>query len=138
MPSPLNTHYNQPLAHPLGANFQELIAKVYYQPAPKWVIDGTLIYYYKGLDTPGKNFGGDIFKNYVTRSGEDGFFVGNGNKAKCVNAFIGVSYELRQNLFLEASYQGRKYTVANSQGNSNTSLFTAGVRLNIFKRHYDY
>ncbi len=132
------THYNQPLAHPLGANFQEFIAKVYYQPAPKWVIDGTLIYYYKGLDTPGNNFGGDIFKNYATRSGENGFFVGNGAKAKCLNAFVTASYELRQNLFLEASYQGRKYTVANTPGESNTSIFTAGVRLNVFRRQYDY
>jgi hypothetical protein len=32
------THYNQPLAHPLGANFQELIGIARYQPFPKWNI----------------------------------------------------------------------------------------------------
>lgn len=132
------THYNQPLAHPLGANFQEYIGKLYYQPAPKWTIDGTVQYYYKGLDSLGKNFGGNIFKNYITRSGNDGFYVGNGAKAKCLNAYVTVSYELRQNLFIEASYQGRKYKIDNTPGESNTSLFTAGVRLNAFKRSYDY
>jgi hypothetical protein len=30
------THYNLPLAHPLGANFQELIGIIKYQPAAKW------------------------------------------------------------------------------------------------------
>ncbi len=34
------THYNQPLAHPLGANFQEFIGIARYQPAPKWLIEG--------------------------------------------------------------------------------------------------
>ena len=29
------THYNMPLAHPLGANFQEVIGIARYQPAPK-------------------------------------------------------------------------------------------------------
>src|SRR5690606_10630143 len=30
------THYNQPLAHPLGANFHEFVGVLKYQPAPKW------------------------------------------------------------------------------------------------------
>ena len=29
------THYNQPLAHPLGANFEEFVGILKYQPAPK-------------------------------------------------------------------------------------------------------
>jgi len=57
------THYNQPLAHPLGANFQEFIGIAHYQPAPKWTIEARAIYYYKGLDSSGRNFGGNIFEN---------------------------------------------------------------------------
>jgi hypothetical protein len=34
------THYNQPLAHPLGANFSELIGIVRYQPAPQMADTG--------------------------------------------------------------------------------------------------
>ena len=132
------THYNQPLAHPLGANFQEFVGKLFYQPAPKWTIDGTIIYYYKGLDTLGKNLGGNIFKNYTTRSGNDGFFVGNGAKAKALNAFVTVSYELKENFFLEASFQQRNYKIENNPGESNTTLVTAGIRWNVFKRQYDY
>ena len=50
------THYNQPLAHPLGANFQEFIGIVKYQPAPKWYINARAIYYYQGLDSAGRKF----------------------------------------------------------------------------------
>ena len=132
------THYNQPLAHPLGANFQEFIGIAHYQPAPKWTIDARAIYYYKGLDSTGKNFGGNIFKNYTTRVGDNGYNVGSGAKATCFNGTVLVSYELRQNLFLDASFQNRTYKIANQTGQSNTTLVTAGIRLNMYKRQYDF
>ena len=132
------THYNQPLAHPLGANFQEFIGIAHYQPAPKWTIDARAIYYYQGLDTIGKNFGSNIFRNYTTRVGDDGYKVGSGAKATCFNGTLLVSYELRQNLFLDASFQNRTYKIANQTGQSNTTLVTAGIRLNMFKRVYDF
>lgn len=132
------THYNQPLAHPLGANFQEFIGIAHYQPAPKWTIDARAIYYYKGLDSSGRNFGGNIFENYNTRIGDLGYFVGRGAKAKCFNGTALVSYELKQNLFLEASFQYRTYKIDNQPAQNNTTLVTAGIRLNMFKRVYDF
>jgi hypothetical protein len=132
------THYNQPLAHPLGANFQEFIGIAHYQPAPKWTIDARAIYYYQGLDTAGKNFGANIFKLNTTRVGDDGYKIASGAKATCFNGTVLVSYELRQNLFLDASFQNRTYKIANQTGQSNTTLVTAGIRLNMFKRVYDF
>ncbi|MEO7265305.1 MAG: capsule assembly Wzi family protein [Ferruginibacter sp.] len=132
------THYNQPLAHPLGANFQEFIGIINYQPAPKWSIYSRAIYYYKGLDSAGKNFGGNIFEDYRTRTAENGFKVGSGSKAKCFNGYLQVSYELRENLFLDVSLQHRLYKIENVPGQSNTTLVTAGIRLNMFKRNYDF
>ena len=132
------THYNQPLAHPLGANFQEFIGIAHYQPAPKWTIDERAIYYYKGLDSSGRNFGGNIFENYNTRIGDLGYFVGRGAKAKCFNGTALVSYELKQNLFLDASFQYRTYKIDNQPAQNNTTLVTAGIRLNMFKRVYDF
>jgi hypothetical protein len=132
------THYNQPLAHPLGANFQEFIGIVRYQPAPKWNIEGKIIYFYKGLDSTGKNFGGNIFSNYNTRIGDDGFTIGAGARATNLNTFLHVAYELRPNLFLDAALQSRLYKIANQTGQSNTTLVTAGIRLNMFKRQYDF
>jgi hypothetical protein len=132
------THYNQPLAHPLGANFQEFIGIAHYQPSPKWTIDARAIYYYQGLDSAGRNFGSNIFKNYTTRTGDLGYKVGGGAKATCFNGNMLISYELKQNLFLDASLQHRTYKIDGQSGNSNTTLVTAGIRLNMFKRVYDF
>ena len=133
------THYNQPLAHPLGANFQELIGIVNYQPAPKWYINARAIYYYKGLDSNGVNSGGNIFKNYNTRLAETGFEIGSGNKATCLNALLEISYEFRQNLFFELTFQQRNIKVQHvSNSNDNSTFIGAGIRLNMFKRTYDY
>jgi hypothetical protein len=131
------THYNQLLAHPLGANFQEFLTIVRYQPAPKWYINAKLIYYYKGLDSTGINFGGEPFRANSTRIKSDGFKIGSGNKASCLNSFIQVSYEWKENLYFDLSFQYRTYkTLLTKQ--SNTPLLTAGIRLNMFKREYDF
>ncbi len=132
------THYNQPLAHPLGANFQEFIGLLHYQPAPRWLLQAKAIYYYKGLDSTGTNYGGDIFKPYTTRSGQDGFKVGSGSKATAFNGMFQLSYELRENIFIDATLQHRNYSIANVSGQSNTTLLTAGLRINMYKRDYDF
>ncbi len=132
------THYNQPLAHPLGANFQEYIGILKYQPAPKWYINARAIYYYQGLDSMGINFGSDPLLSYTTRPGDYGFNVGSGSKATCLNASLQLSYELRENLFIEGSLLVRDYKIKNVAGNDNTTLFSVGVRFNMFRRDYDF
>ena len=132
------THYNQPLAHPLGANFHEYIGIVKYQPAPKWYINLRAIYYNQGLDSAGQNFGANPFENYSTRPREYGFKIGSGSKATCFNGTVGLSYEIKENLFIESSLQYRTYKIENVAGQSNTTLVTIGVRWNMFKREYDF
>ncbi len=127
------THYNQPLAHPLGANFQEFIGILKYQPAPKWYVNARGIYYYQGLDSTGENFGSNPFELYSTRTKDFGYDVGSGNKVKVLNASFLLSYELRENLFIEGSYLYRKYT-----GIADKSMFGIGIRWNAARREYDY
>lgn len=131
------THYNQPLAHPLGANFLELTGIINYQPKPKWHIYARAIYYYKGLDSAGINFGGDPFENYRDRIMESGFRVGSGNKATCLNSFLQVSYELKENLYFDLSVQYRNYKTEQVK-TTTTTMFNAGVRLNMFTKYHDY
>jgi hypothetical protein len=132
------THYNQPLAHPLGANFQEFLAIVRYQPAPKWHVYLQGIYYYQGLDSAGKNFGANIFRDYTTRTQNDGFKIGSGNKATVLNAYLQVSYEIRENVFFEVSGLYRHYKTLVNPTATTTTMFTGGVRINMFNRRYDY
>ena len=135
------SHYNQPLAHPLGANFYEFIAIARYQPAFKWNLEGKIIYYKQGLDSAGVNFGSNIFENYNTRPRDYGFSIGSGVPATCVNVSGLISYQWKENLFLELSAMYRNYSVndpSHTYSSSSSTTFTAGVRINIFRRQYDY
>jgi hypothetical protein len=133
------SNYNQPLADPLGANFDELIAIVRYQPINKLNMEGKIIYYRQGLDSGGINYGSNIFLNYDTRSMDYGYKVGSGMLATCLNASFTASYELRENLFFDLSLQYRTYKVAaNTSMNNDSKMITVGFRLNAFKRLYDY
>jgi hypothetical protein len=134
------THYNQPLAHPLGANFVEAIGIIRYQPHPKWTTSARLIVWKQGTDTANSNVGSNIFLSNTYRpSGDYGYKLPNGPRATGVNAQVLVSYEVKENLFLEASALIRNYkSGVPAVGNRNVSVFTAGVRLNMFRREYDY
>jgi len=127
------THYNQFLAHPLGANFQEFIGIAKYQPAPKWYINVRGIYYYKGLDSAGIDFGGNPFELYTNRTSNYGYFVGGGRKVKCLNATFQVSYELKENLFIDGGYLFRKFT-----GLADSNTLSLGIRWNAARREYNY
>jgi Capsule assembly protein Wzi len=54
------THYNQALAHPLGANFNEAIAIVNYS-LKRFFIQLKANYAVKGNDTANYNYGGNVF-----------------------------------------------------------------------------
>ncbi len=134
------THYNQPLAHPLGANLVEAIGIARYQPIPKLTATGRLIVWKQGVDTGTSNVGGNIFIVNTNRPGGDyGYKLPSGPRASGVNAQLLVSYEVKENVFLEASALIRniKYGVADLAGR-NASTFTAGIRMNMFRREYDY
>ena len=131
------THYNQPLADPLGANFHEVIGILNYQPANKWRLNMRAIYYDQGLDSAGQNFGSNPFENYFTRTRDLGYKISGGQRMKCLNGSMLLSYEAKQNLYVDASFLYRRSVVQNTAA-VNSSIISVGVRLNMNKRQYDY
>ncbi|MFM7710716.1 MAG: hypothetical protein ACKO5C_07340 [Ferruginibacter sp.] len=132
------THYNQPLAHPLGANFQELIGIVRYQPTPRLTLYGRVQWYEQGLDSAGRNFGANIFQDYRTRAREDGFRMAGGIRTTCANAILNLSYEWKQNLFIDLGLQHRQFRAENSADIKRASVITVGLRLNAARREGDF
>ena len=134
------SHYNQSLAHPFGANFFELIGIMRYQPAYKWNMELKCIYNKQGLDSAGVNFGSNILLDYTTRPRDYGFSIGSGIPATVVNATAYISYQWKENLFLEGTFMYRTYTVyyPTETSRTNTTMFTLGIRVNMFRRMYDY
>ncbi len=101
------THYNQPLAHPLGSNFQEFLGIVRYRPHPKIALTNQLMYAEKGENTDSLNFGGDIFADQTTYFQEFGNELLQGSKKAILhNQFI-LSYMPWHNIFVDFTYQFR-------------------------------
>jgi hypothetical protein len=140
------SHYNQPFAHPLGANFQEYIAIAKYQPLRHVYLQARAIYFRQGLDTMGQNLGSNILRSYNTRPNdpatgrpkEFGYFVGEtGNTVKSLNINLLASYELRENMFIDANLQRRSYD-REIQGKQNTTVVSIGIRWNMARRDFDF
>ena len=76
------TNFNQPLAHPLGANFREFIFIAKLQPAAKVYMTAKVFYHEQGLDSAGLNMGSDIFRAYSSIPRQYGFKIGSGILSK--------------------------------------------------------
>jgi hypothetical protein len=131
------THYNQPLAHPLGANLKEFIGILRYQPVPKLYLTGKLMYHKQGLDSAGINFGSDVFRSYNSRPRDNGFFIGSGIPVKSTTAALSASWEIFENMFIDLNTTYRTYNVLH-EPNSNTFFYTIGFRVNLQPRTFDF
>ncbi len=130
------SHYNQPLAHPFGSNFVEAIGIVRYQPHLKWSGQVKLIFWKQGVDSTNSNFGSNIFKLSQSRSlGDYGYSLGGGVKGSGLNLSTLVSYEWKENLFVDGSLMFRHWKGTFTE---NTLMINVGIRLNMFRREYDY
>lgn len=131
------THYNQPLAHPLGANFKEFILLAKYQPTPRLYLQGKMIAYKQGLDSAGFNFGSNIFQNYNTRVRDNNLFIGSGTPVNSLTASFNASYEIFENMFLDLNTTYRTYNIQ-GQPKSNVFLYSIGFRANLQRREFDF
>ncbi|MES2881901.1 MAG: hypothetical protein V4676_07130 [Bacteroidota bacterium] len=132
------THYNQPMAHPLGANFNEFIGIVRYQPAPRWLLKLNTVQYMQGRDTGSVSFGGNIFLPNVApfRNRDYGFDVGEGVRTNVGYTSFLASYELRPNLFIEANAVVRNQKALGKSVNTFVAFF--GIRWNMHRRDFDF
>jgi hypothetical protein len=74
--------------------------------------------------------------NY-TRNGDYGYDLPSGPRSTGVNAQLLVSYELKENLFIDGSVLMRRLS-SDVITERNSSYFTLGLRLNMNRREYDY
>ncbi len=132
------SHYNQPLAHPLGANFQEVIGRLRYQATSKLGLDLRLIYQYYGEDSEGTNWGSNILLPYTTRERDYGNEIGQGITAKQAIVGLDVSYALMHNTYLEFHYLYRKKSSESEALSQTTQYIGGGLRMNIAPRRMEF
>jgi len=135
------THYNQPLAHPLGANFSEFIGIARYQPLPRLRMEAKLIGYRQGRDSSARSFGSNIFLPNIPpyRLGDYGYIIGGGLDTRVLLATFNVSYEWARNLFLEVQAGWRRQRALTAPVSDNkTNWINVGLRWNRMRREVDY
>ena len=133
-------HYNEALAHPLGANFREMVGIIGY----RWKdLSAELKFNYAvyGADTGMYSYGQNIFNSDHKAVGgiySFGNSIGQGVKTTLVYAQFRLSYlvnpKTNWNIFIE--YTSRKQSTEFAE--RSNSLFNIGMRTSLRNLYYDF
>lgn len=128
------SHYRQPLAHPLGSNFKEVVAIARFQPTGRLGITGKLIFANYGTDTTGVNYGGNILKSNNTRKMNFGNETGQGISTDLFFADLTVSWQWKHNFFVDLKHIFRNLQSEIPAMNEKTNYTSMSIRWNIPQR----
>jgi len=130
-------HYNQPLAHPQGANFWELLTIIKYH-RDRLYLNYKFIYAKYGENIGGENYGKDIFLDYNTHVQDYNNTIGQGLTTNLIYNTIELSYLINPsyNLNFVLGYTSR---IAKSDlGRHTTNHIYIGLRTSIDNFYYDF
>ncbi|PWE00226.1 hypothetical protein DDZ16_06635 [Marinilabilia rubra] len=131
-------HFNQELAHPLGANFRESISFLRYRTG-RWHFEFKAQLATKGLDmSEDISYGGSIHKPNITRPADYGHAIGQGLKSKLTQAQLNVSWLINpknnMNLMMGARYR----KISNDQESVSGNYIYAAFRTSLQNIYYEY
>ncbi len=135
-------HYNQPLAHILGANFIESVSIIGYQKG-RWFGNMEIMYALQGLDDETTNYGSDVFLSYDTRENNYGNETLQGIKSRTFYTDLRLGYIInpRTNLRAELGLTYRSFNpeleTATLQ-KSNTAYIHFGITTALNNKYYDF
>lgn len=134
------TNYNLPLAHPLGANFYEVLGVIRFQPIQQLTVTLKAFYDLYGRDSALTNYGGNI--RYVTTPFNIEHTYDNapaqGYRVKQALATANVAYEIRHNLFIDLYAVYRYSKQANITVAEKTQYGQLAIRWNIPPRRHEF
>ena len=137
-------HYNQSLAHPMGANFSEVLVMASYQ-WKRIYCNYTFNYTQAGFDrdtTTNRtlNFGNTIMDTDNQIIQTNGVKIGNGSAYSVINNELKFGYILNPkiNMCVAATMQFRKYNFSHPNiDNLKSRAISLHFSTNIFNRYYD-
>lgn len=129
---------NQPLAHPLGANFKEFMGIVNYR-YKRYFTELRIQSARFGTDSLGTNFGQDIFLDYRSRTLDYGNEIGQGKDNKLTNIDFRVAYLLNPNtnMRVELSVNNRKLNIDGVESSNNTWIMFS-FKTALFNTYTDF
>lgn len=132
------THYNQVLAHPLGANFKETLLLLRWQPVTRLTLQARIIHARIGENTSFLNWGGDPLLDYNTRVQDYGNRIGQGLSSRINLLGLDATWALAHNLFLDLKLFYRNKDSEDDARDVNTLVFSAGFRMNLWTPNLDF
>jgi len=137
-------HFNQPIAHPWGANFWEFITIARYKK-DRWYADAKFIIGKKGFDIEGDpiSYGGNLYIDYNKRGSDVNQTLAQGNKTAIFIGDLRAGYLVNPatnlKLFVNVTY--RKFTPSIVTTNfvpTTTTWFNLGFRTDLFNWYFDF
>ena len=132
-------HYNEELAHPLGANFSENILIISYR---KERIFGQFKYldiiYGSDYLNDSISFGSDIYADYNNRPFDYGVAMYNGNKTDVNFMQFKIGYILNPITNLKVEFNLVKRKQSSDLYNQNTDYYSISLVSDLFNHYYDF
>jgi hypothetical protein len=131
-------HYNQPIAHPLGANFRETLGILNYQYKRWFVRLEGMMAKYGADDSEDVSYGHDIFKSNNLRPNDYGntMMQGIATNLTMVDASLSYLINPRNNFNLTFGYRMR--TETSDLSTLDTKFVYAGIRTSLRNLYYDF
>ncbi len=131
-------HYNQELAHPLGANFRESVSFLKYK-YKRFIFNAELMAAMYGKDFDDEiSYGGDIYKNNNKRPGEYGHTIGQGLKTNLLYMDGSISYMINPRNNFNIAVGGRFRKESNDVDTQNTKMLWFAVRTSLKNIYSDF
>lgn len=130
-------HYNEPLAHPYGANFRELVSIVNYS-YKRFDFTGQMLYSKYGLELNGQDYGKNIFIDYTEPAKQLGNYTTQGLRTDLYYAEGRVAYVINPKYNLRLELGGIYRRESNAVGTSNTGIITFGLRSSFRNLYSDF
>lgn len=133
------SHYNQPLSHPLGANFTESLLILYYRWKRFTTRTQFMYAKYGGKKlNDSTSYGNDLFMSTNNRNSDSGveMYQGNLHKLNYFSCNIGYIINPITNLKFTVGYVKRK--LLNEDSIELTNYYYFGLSTELFNRYYDY
>lgn len=134
------SHYNQPLAHPLGANFWEAVGFINYR-LKDFFIEIKANYAVKGLDSLNTNYGGTIFKSdnsFPITQPLDNIHTTQGLKTTIMYQDIHIGYLVNPSTNFNIVLGISNRIAKTEKSTSNTQFVYFGIRSSLANFYYDF
>ena len=148
-------HYNQPLAHPLGANFSEFLIIANYK-YKRWQLDGKLIFVKYGSDYDPSmatddnswSYGNDLYEStgtfeepsgkvYEGRPSDFGIDMYQGNLTTVNIKIFNISYIVNPKTNLKINLGVTLRDFKNEDEELQTQFINFGIKSDLFNHYYD-